>query len=325
MQPTIICTAPVPGMVYVNGRFAGEARAEAPLCLPVSPSGPVYLEYRPLSGDGRPIARRIVLSNGAPLADSLAQAQGLACVAWPGGALEVECLPQRSASEAFMLEGLPCVLLRDEATRLRLNGLELALPEGAGRPALIRLPGAAALLGGVEGGGQYLAALKPDLSEAAGLLVADRIDFAGGGMVHASVSLGDSVGHGRLEQWLLDANGLNRVSASPVWAQGAPRWPDTAEGTLIAAVEAVLAGLNEEADGYMRPSLAAEAPLDAVGEICDACVPMRYGSCGPLPCAGLLRVENDHLATVSPLYCRVEPSAGAQGPWQLAWIGRTEV
>ena len=90
MQPTIICTAPVPGMIFLNGRFAGEAAGERPLFAPVAPSGAVYLEYRPLSGGGGGMARRMVFAGGAPLAESLEEAEGLACISWPGGALEVE-------------------------------------------------------------------------------------------------------------------------------------------------------------------------------------------------------------------------------------------
>ncbi len=317
MQPTVICTARVPGMICLNGRFAGEASAERPLFAPVSPGGPLYLEYRPLSAPDGALARRIVFSNGAPLAASLADAEGLCCVAWPGGALEVEISPPRRDEAVFSLEGLPCLLVRSEESVLTLNGVEIALPEGAGKPSLLRVPGAAALLGDIEGGGQYLAALTADLSAQTGLLTARRVDPVDGGMFSVVVAPGDSVGHGRLEQWLLDGNGLNRVSSEPVWSRGAPRWPSTAGETLIAAVEAALAGLADEAAGYLSPSLAASKPLDALAEVCDACVPMKYGLPDARPCAGLLKLENAHLATVRPLYCRAEETGDAQGPWRI--------
>ena len=317
MQPTVICTARVPGMIYLNGRFAGEASAERPLFAPVSPGGPLYLEYRPLSAPDGQLSRRIVFSGGAPLADSLADAEGLCCVAWPGGALEVEIVVPRPVEEVFALEGLPCLLVRSQESVLTLNGLDIALPEGAGRPSLLRVPGAAALLGDIEGGGQYLAALTPDLSSQMGLLTARRVDYADDGVFSVAVALGDSVGHGRLERWLLDGNGLNRVSSEPAWSQGAPIWPATAEGTLIAAVEAALAGLTDEAEGYMSPALAATGPLDSIAKACDACVPLKYGLPDARPRAGLLRLENAHLATVRPLYCRAEETGGAQGPYTI--------
>ena len=320
LQPTIICTSPVPGMLYLNGRFAGEVSRQCPLCAPVSPWGPAYLEYRPLAGPWAGIARRCVFSGGAPLADSLAEADGLYGVAWPGGALELEFRPFGESREDFALEGIPCAMLRGEETALALNGLEIPLPEGAEPPRLLRLPGAAALLGDIEGGGQYLAALAGDMSAAFGTIEAERIEPAGGGLFTAIVALGDRVGHGRLEQWLVDGNGLNRASSESVWASGAPRWPQTAEEAMIAAVEAALAGLHAEAEGYMTPALAAGQPLREVGAICDVCAPMKYGAPGPLPGVALLRAENGHLATARPLYYRAEEGGGAQGPWRITRI-----
>lgn len=318
MQPTIICAAAVAGMVCVNGRFAGEAGPDRPLALPVSPSGPLYLEYRPLSGTAAPLARRLVLSGGKPLPESLEDASGLHCVAWPNGALEIEFSAAGSVREPFPLEGMPAELLRGERTELRMGALRAELPEGAHPPRLLRLEGAAALLGDVEGGGQYLLALSPDLSEATGLIAADAIEPMEGGLFSGFVPLGDRVGHGRLEQWLVDGAGFRRVSSQSAWSEGAPRWPQTAEDTMIAAVEAMLAGLGEEAAGYLSPVLAAEHPLDAVAQACDLCLPMKYGLPDARPCVALLTAENARLATVRPLYYRAEPVGGPQGPWQIA-------
>ena len=320
MQPTIICATPAKGMIYLNGRFAGEAASQRPLFAPVSPNGPLYLEYRPLEGDLDGMARRLVFSGGAPMAESLADAGGLCCVAWPGGALEVELTPCRRVTEHFSLEGLPCAIARGPAAMLSLNGVPVALPAGAGLPRLVRLDGAAALMGATEDGEQYLAALAADLSRQTGLLTADAIEPAGGGLFSAFAALDDRVGHGRLEQWLVDGDGPRCVCAESAWSAGGPRWPDTAEGTMIAAVEAALADLPGEAEGYLSPALAANRPLSAVGEVCDLCVPMKYALPDARPCVGLLKAVNDHLAAVRPLYYRAEPSGGRQGPWQITAI-----
>ena len=320
MQPTIIVTAPVPGLIYLNGRLAGEASATQPLIAPVSPCGALYLEYRPLVGDAAPLARKCVFSGGALLADSVAEADGLACVAWPGGAVEVEIAPTRQDAEYFALEGMPCVLARGDGATLELGNARIELPPSALRPTLVRLGGVTALLGQTAEGGQYLATLSPDLSAQTGLLAADRIDVAGGDVLNAIVSVGDSVGHGRLEQWIADGSGLQCVSSEPVWSLGAPRWPQTAEDTMVAAVEAALAAQPDEADGYLTPALAAEAPLRAVGEICDLCLPMKYGAPDPRPCVALLKAENARLATARPLYYRAQESGGVQGPWRIAWM-----
>lgn len=89
---------------------------------------------------------------------------------------------------------------------------------------------------------------------------------------------------------------------------------------MIAAVEAALAGLPAEAEGYLSPALAVEQPLSAIKETCDLCVAMKYGVPDARPCVGLLRAENAHLATVRPLYYRAEPAGGRQGPWQITAV-----
>lgn len=71
------------GVAYLNGHFAGELDGERPLFRPVAPQGPVYLEYRPLGGALRDMARKLVFSSGAPMAESAAAAEDLRVVAWP--------------------------------------------------------------------------------------------------------------------------------------------------------------------------------------------------------------------------------------------------
>ena len=107
-------------MVCVNGRFAGEAGPGQPLALPVAPGGALYLEYKPLTGAGMALARRLVLSGGTPLPESLSEASGLSCVVWPGGALEIEFSPVVSAVASFLLEGLPAEVVMDLATDMFL-------------------------------------------------------------------------------------------------------------------------------------------------------------------------------------------------------------
>lgn len=317
MQPTLICTARAAGMIYLNGRFAGEASRERPLFVPVSPCGALYLEYRPLSGNDAGFARRLVLSDGKPLPESLAVAEGVSCVAWPGGALEAELFSPRRATECFELEGAFGSITRGERTTLSLNGVELELPDGAGIPRLLRTEGAAALLGDVDGGGRYLAALTADLSEALGTVTADAIEPAGDGIFNAIVDTGDRVGHGRLEQWLVGAGGLTLAGSEGVWSHGAPRWPETAEDTVIAAIEAALEGLDAEADEYLSPAFAAARPLDAVREACELCAPMKYGLPDARPCVALLKAVNARLVAARPLYYLAAPSGGRQGPWRI--------
>ena len=319
MQPTIICTAPAPGMLSINGRFAGEIGPERPLCAPVPPTGAVYLEYRPLAGGSTPLARRCVFSGGALLPESVAEADGLYCACWPGGTVEIEFDPVREESEFALLEGMPCQLVRGGDARLILDGASLPLPRGAGMPRLERMGGAPVLMGDTDAGGQYAAVLSADLRAETALIEARRIDLSGGAL-NALVPLGDSVGHGFLEQWAIDGGGAYLASREPVWIDGAPRWPRTAAGAMIAAVEAALAGVYGEADGYLTPALAAEAPLAAVARACDLCAPMKYGLGDDAPRVALLRMESERLAVARPLYYRAANDGGRQGPWRIETI-----
>lgn len=319
MQPTLVLTAPAPGIVRLNGRFAGEIAPGRPLVAPVAPFGALYMEYAPLSGGAWPMARKIVFSGGAPMAETMAEAEGLACVAWPGGALEIECIPAQARTERFALEGHPCAMTWGEAARLEMEGLSIPLPATARAPRLTRLGGLPALVGETDGG-QYLVTLDAGMTAATGFLAGEAIDFASGDMVNALVALGDSVGHGRLEQWIADGNGLSCVSSEPVWTGGAPRWPRDAEGAMIAAVEAELAGLDGEARGYLAPGFGG---LDRLAEAvagCDVCVPMRYAPPDARACVGLLTAVNDRLAVVRPLYYRAVNAGGAQGNWKIEEI-----
>lgn len=320
MQPTIFCTAPIPGMIYLNGRFAGEASADRPLFAPISPYGAVYVEYRPLSSGHGALARKCVFSGGSLLPDSIADADGLSAIDWPGQILELEFTPPQQVQESFLLEGIACTLSRGEDTRLQIGGLNVPLPDAAQRPRLERIHGSPMLLGDIQDGGQYLLTLSQDFSAQTGTLTADQINFDGRDMLHTITSSGDIVGHSRLEQWLVDASGLQRVSSEPIWSNGAPQWPQTAEDTMRAAVEAALAEQFSESDAYFTHALAISAPLSAIADVCDLCIPMKYGMPASRPCVGLMQVENAHFATVRPLYYRAALTGGMQGPWQIDWI-----
>ena len=199
---------------------------------------------------------------------------------------------------------------------LCLGGLTLSLPVGAQPPRLETLAGVPLLLGGLTGGGEYLIAVSPDFSAELGQLTARQFILNSDGFT-ALIPEGDSVGHGRSEQWQASPVGLRCVSSAPIWIDGAPRWPQTPEAAAIAAVEAAAAGRWEEVRGYLSPAFAAENALGALIEGCDLCVPMSGGAPDGRPCVGLLHVINDHFARVRPLYFRASRSLGAQGGWQI--------
>lgn len=322
MQPTTVFTASAPGMIYLNGRFAGEVAPDRALMTPVAPYGALYVEYRPLVSGYSPLAFKCVFSGGSLLPDSISDTDGVSAIQWPGGILEIEIRCPKPTVRHFMLGGLPCIMEHDRETILTAGELRIPLPDGALTPRLIYFAGVPTLLGDTGSGGQYLVALTADLSAQTGFLAADRIDSGDGNILHTTVSLGDTVGHARLEQWMIEPTGLQRLSSEPIWSQGSPLWPQTAEETMLAAVEAGLAGLMDEADNYFAPVLADTSPLNAISDVCDLCLPMKYGLLDSRPCIGLMHMENDCLATVTPLYYRAELNGGMQGPWSITWLSR---
>lgn len=320
MQPTIIFTAPIPGMIYLNGRFAGEASADHPLFAPVAPFGAVYMEYHPLIAGHSSLAWKCVFSGGSLLPDSIANAEGVSAVAWPGGILEIELVSPQFSIEHFFLADRPCSLSRGDETKLFIGSIHFNLPDNALSPRLQYIHNCPVLSGDIRGGGQYILTIDRDFSQQTGFLAADRIDFDGQDMLHASVSCSDLVGHGRLEQWLIDTDGLRRISSESVWFFGEPRWPQTAEDAMRAAIDAALLGLHDESEAYFSPQLRTTSPMSAISDICDLCIPMKYGLPDSRPCVGLMRMENEHLAYVRPLYYRAVMSGESQGPWAIDWI-----
>ena len=305
MQPTLILRAPHPGILYINGRFAGELGPEDALIRPVNPRGAVYLDYRPLGPACHGMARKLVFSGGEPMARSAEEAEGIDVVLWPVGAVEIELTPEPRWGEALRFRAAGHALTLEPDGRLLCEGRELArLPPGARQPEYRALQGGAALIGLCEGG-SYLLTADAELRAQTGLLRAKRIDIDPDGGIRALAAREDLAGHATLERWRLLPEGLKLVSAESAWADGAPRRPHSAAEAVIAAVEAALAGLDEEAEGYLGPELRERAPLAGIRERCDLCVEMRYAAPDARPCVGLLKLEAGNLARVRPLYYRV--------------------
>lgn len=312
MQPTLAITAPAPGLLSINGRFYGEISPDEPLFAPVHGFGAVYLEYRPLLPGWQSMARKLVLSGGAPMADSLAQADDLYAVRWPGGVIEIELSPRQEiedTSEQLDLNGLSCRIVRGRESRIEIGALSCAFPPNGLTPQLQHLPGCAALIGDVDGE-RYILTLVPDFSRQTGFLRADRIDFEAPDVLRAVALRRDTAGHATLERWQLDGVGLMLLSSEPAWEDGAPRLPQSPESAALAAIEAALLGFFDEADSHLTPALRARYSLDAVGEMCEMCLPMKYAPPEGRPCIGLLQVDGGNSASVRPLYYQAVQSGG---------------
>ena len=70
-HPVLYISPDTAGLIYINGRLAGECDAQSPLSIPVAPQGAVYIEYHPLCAGVLGAARRLNLSGGyvSPLSE----------------------------------------------------------------------------------------------------------------------------------------------------------------------------------------------------------------------------------------------------------------
>ena len=317
MQPILSISAPAAGMVYINGRFAGEASAEAPLVMPVCAWGALYLEFRPLETGWASFARRLTLSDGRVLAQGLAR--DIYAVEWPGGVTEAELVPPRNVFPAHRQvrfdQGVSFALIEDEQPRLEVFGLQIPLPEGAQLPELIRRDEQFFFVGDADSG-RYLAAVSGSGPRLLGVITGAKIEVEGG-LVRVIVPQGDLVGHAQLETWRATENALVREECESIWESGAPRWPQTAEESAIAALEAAFAGRDSETEGYLAPQFGGILRLrDCIRDF-SGCTALKYPLADGRAAVGLLHSLAPNFAHVVPLYYRAAMTGGAQGPWQI--------
>ncbi len=211
MQPMIMLTSAVEGIVSVNGSFWGEARPDAPLFRPVGPYGAIYLVFQPLMPGYLSMARRFAFSAGRPVPASFDGLRGVSAIAWPFGVTEVELSPDRvypAVPEETLLTGSGRTLrlmARGERTTLSLEAagrpLTIALPEGAQEPTLAEGDGLLYVSGAREGGGRFVIALDAETGKECLRAVGDEIAFLGGGRIAVSEGVGDLAGHLRRTIW----------------------------------------------------------------------------------------------------------------------------
>ncbi len=329
MQPMLMIRSDIPGVVYINGRFAGEAGEDSAVSIPVSSRGTLYVELRPLQGGYLPLARRIALAQGQVVPASLEGQDGLFLVHWPGAVLDLQLSPECARSAPLrayerLIDGLTVRLLRNGgAARLEISdGAAMAvhpLPDGAQPPELKQLAGGALLFSGpLDEGGRYALvvgrALDPELLRLSAL----DVEALGDGSVRALVDVDDQVGHVQLMTYRPSASGYELAQAEPMWASGAPKWPQTAEDTALAALQAARLGLVDEAGAYFAaglPGVGGAALAEAARS--DGAVALKY----PLPtgeqAVGLLKLIGDNAAMVTPVSYRALARGGSQGVWRL--------
>lgn len=322
MQSVTVVSCKVPGMIYLNGRFAGECAPDSPYIAPVSPRGALYIEHRPLARGYAPVAHRVAFASGALIAESVPD--GVFAVKWPGdiAELELSAMPlAQPESEFSNLEGTPVAVLRGETTVLRVAGNEIALPGGARLPDARVAVGTAIGFAGEVAGARYLACFAPGSYAPLGAVIADDIEVEELGRVRALSRLLDTVGHARIEIWAAQEDALQSLDAEYAWADGTPTWPQSAEEAALAALEAAFLGLDAEAEGYLIPRLRGTGLVARAIEGADAAVRLKYAIPDSRPAVGLLRRETGRCAVVAPAFYKASPMGGAQGTWALEALG----
>lgn len=312
MQPTLSITAPAPGMIYLNGRFAGEASDQSPLLIPVHPFGAVYLEYHPLEPGYAQFSRKIVMSGGVPMKDSLPE--DLFILQWPCGISEIELSPEEiipETVETFSLDGIPCRILRGRQSRLEVDVLTCPFPRTGTLPEM-RRTGAFVTLTGAADKKRYILTFSGDLSRQTGFLMADRLEFDDGSTLRATLFQNDIAGHASQERWHLTEAGPRLLEAKPVWEDGAPRAPASAEETALACIEAALLSRFDEAEEFLSPALRGTSILQEITADCSGCLPMKYASdSGTI---ALAQTQSGSFARIRELAYRAE---GAGSRWHL--------
>jgi len=212
-----------------------------------------------------------------------------------------------------MIDGLPAAILRGEASLLRIGQSSIALPDGAKLPNRRISSGGAELFMGKAGTQQYLAAYVSGSLSPSGAIVADSISIDGS-RVSALTQLNDTAGHIRKDSYAI-SDGIPELIESEILRDpNTSQRPTDAENTALALTEALMLGLETEADEYLSGSLSATDCAQYIKGASTA-VPMKYCLPGAVPAIGLVNRSAANIAMVQPLYYRAhrEPD----GRWLL--------
>lgn len=318
MQTMLLVRSETAGAVYINGRLTGDVDAAHPAALPVSPFGAVIIEYRPFMAGYLPVTLRIPLSQGKPMMGD-ADDPRLFAALWPDGLIELEIIPEPlpSASPPRFIGQAGDIRLFHAGSSVLCESPAAShtypLPGGASPPTFTPLPSGLLLSGTLPDSARYALVLTPDGASCPLTLTGENLSLPEGGMLRIVRPLGDSVGHALTETWAPSPQGWRCTAAEPMWASGAPHWPDTPEATAIAAVEAAQLGLNSEAASYFSPACPCGAILSAVASL-DGCTPLRTPLLSGETAVGLMKMEG-RLLRITPIIYHASP--GGPHGWQI--------
>ena len=313
MQTIAVFTAPTGGVISINGRFAGETGPDSPLIMPVTPNGTLYVEFNPFSRRYRPIAYKFHTSSGEFDIENTSDACYM--MLWPDGICEFSLTPPAAyppESEYSMLDDRPVALLRGEASILRVGRQSLALSTGAQLPdTKIHINGAEIYMGKCSEG-QYAAAFSAHTLQPISSITAGKIEFENN-TLRAATDLNDTAGHTLIEIYTPTETALNLTSAEYMWTNAAQITPDSPEKTALAAVQAAMLGLHDEADSYLAPSLSQSNILSEIARDFDTVLPMKY-IIPKQPAIALVKKQTDRAAKIVALAYHAIPTGNT---WQL--------
>lgn len=332
MQPMLFVTSAIRGLFYLNGRLIGDMAPDRPLCLPASPGGALYVEFKPLEDGYLAMARCLVLAGGNLVHGSLRGQSGVCAVEWPGGLIEIELMPEPLPSAPAFIE------LTEGDFRFKLIAaprpvLEVyqsgrlcqstPLPPLSDRAHLGHAGGELRLYAECASGEQLLAIFEENGgSLQMTLLTTGReISPLSDGGWRVMRDLEDTVGHALLETFhrTQPSGGSYALSAlEHLWSPGRPSWPITAQDTALAALTALNMGLTGEAEQYFVPALASRIPeLAEQTQAFDGCIPLKYPLSDGQSAVGLKRLMGEKCVRVLPVRYHAVLLGGAQGPWRL--------
>ena len=328
MQPVLVVSSPVDGMVCINGRMAGAVERGHTLCAPVSPECVLFVEFKPLGLGYLPLTLRIPFSKGVPVMP--APDVRVYAALWPGRVTELEMHPERMSAPPQLLwrrGGLVFSYVDAHAPLLRCDAAEgtffHTLPCGALPPVPEALSGALLLRGEMREGGQYALILSEDGARAGARLEGKNISTSEDGMsVRVLRECGDTAGHAFWETWAQIEGSWQKVQAEPMWAGGMPHRPQTPEQTALAAVEAAQLGMRGDAASYFAPSALPDGLLERLASY-DGCTALRFALPDGRDAVGVTRLEGGVLRVI-PVYFRALPG-GVSGAWQLEALEIDEV
>lgn len=318
MQTVVMIRSGTPGTVWMNGRLVGETDAEHAVTLPVSPFGAIYVEHHPYEAEYLPISLRIPFSQGAPLMNGTDDPRVFAAL-WPDGVTEVELIPKRVPAGVA-----PRCIGQTDRTRVSVgNGCVTcesadgtfthSLPEDAAEPRLTPLPDCLVLIGALNEADGYVVILSSDGAKLLLSLTGQNPVITGDGALRILHPFNDLIGHAALETWRGNAQGWQCVHSEPMWVSGAPAWPSTPEGVVIAAMEAAQRGDTAEAQSCFSPACPCAEILRRAAAF-DGCTPLRAPLLSGETAVGVLKLKKG-LLRVLPVTYRASP--GGQFGWQL--------